>query len=62
MNTSGSKRPFRLVLVGPLPPPSGGMANQARQLARLLSDEGLEVRMVQTNAPYRPRWIGPDVP
>ena len=43
-------------LVGPLPPPSGGMANQTRQLARLLASEGMDVRLVQTNAPYRPRW------
>jgi glycosyltransferase involved in cell wall biosynthesis len=49
---------FELVLVGPLPPPSGGMANQTRQLARLLVDEGVRVRMVQTNPPYRPAWLG----
>ena len=48
----------RLTLVGPLPPPSGGMANQTRQLAELLGREGLTVRLVQTNAPYRPAWIG----
>ena len=28
-------------LVGPLPPPSGGMANQTLQLARLLDEAGL---------------------
>ena len=50
--------PKRIALVGPLPPPSGGMANQTRQLARLLSEEGSEVRVVQTNAPYAPSWIG----
>ena len=44
----------RIVLVGPLPPPSGGMANQTEQLGRLLSEEGARVRIVQTNAPYRP--------
>jgi glycosyltransferase involved in cell wall biosynthesis len=49
---------FRVVLVGPLPPPSGGMANQTRQLAGLLEREGLDVRVVQTNPPYRPEWIG----
>ena len=48
----------RLLLVGPLPPPSGGMANQTRQLARLLQAEGMPVELVQTNAPYRPAWIG----
>jgi len=44
-------------LVGPLPPPSGGMANQTRQLARLLRSEGLDVELVQTNAPYKPHWV-----
>lgn len=47
----------RVMLVGPLPPPSGGMANQARQLAALLRDEGVPVEFVQVNAPYRPRWV-----
>ncbi|HXF46703.1 MAG TPA: glycosyltransferase family 4 protein [Burkholderiaceae bacterium] len=49
---------LRVVLVGPLPPPAGGMANQTRQLARLLDESGLSVRLVQTNPPYRPQWIG----
>ncbi len=47
-----------MALVGPLPPPSGGMANQTRQLARLLEEEGARVELVQVNAPYRPAWIG----
>ena len=54
MNAKG----LRIGLVGPLPPPSGGMANQTRQLARLLGQEGVEVEIVQVNAPYRPHWIG----
>lgn len=49
--------PRSIVLVGPLPPPSGGMANQTRQLARLLAEEGLQVTVVQTNAPYRPAFV-----
>lgn len=49
---------LRLVLVGPLPPPPGGMANQTEQLGRLLAEEGARVTMVATNAPYRPAWIG----
>lgn len=49
---------LRVVLVGPLPPPSGGMANQTRQLARLLGESGVQVRLVRNNAPYRPAWIG----
>jgi glycosyltransferase involved in cell wall biosynthesis len=33
------------------------MANQTRQLRRLLEGEGIHVTVVQTNAPYRPAWI-----
>ncbi len=49
---------MRLGLVGPLPPPNGGMAMQTLQLARLLRSEGLAVELVQTNLPYRPRLAG----
>ena len=45
-------------LIGPLPPPSGGMANQTLQLAGLLRTAGADVRLVQVNAPYRPAWAG----
>ena len=54
---------LRLGLIGPMPPPSGGMANQTRQLAELLGREGASVSLVATNAPYRPaclervRWV-----
>ncbi|MCP5250247.1 MAG: glycosyltransferase family 4 protein [Burkholderiales bacterium] len=48
----------RIGLVGPLPPPYGGMANQTRQLANLLAQEGVHVDLVQTNAAYRPAWAG----
>ncbi|WP_284615885.1 glycosyltransferase family 4 protein [Aquabacterium humicola] len=48
----------RLCLVGPLPPPSGGMANQCEQLLRLWRQEGLAVTLVRNNAPYAPAWIG----
>jgi glycosyltransferase involved in cell wall biosynthesis len=48
----------RVCVVGPLPPPSGGMANQCEQLLRLLRAEGAPVEHVRTNAPYRPAWIG----
>lgn len=44
-------------LVGPLPPPYGGMANQTQQLAELLRSEGLQVSLVQSNAAYHPTWI-----
>jgi glycosyltransferase involved in cell wall biosynthesis len=49
---------LRIGLVGPLPPPAGGMANQTRQLARLLGEGGAQTFVVQTNAPYRPAWVG----
>lgn len=49
---------LRIALVGPLPPPSGGMANQTQQLSELLRDCGATVRVVQVNAPYRPDWVG----
>lgn len=49
---------LRVCVVGPLPPPSGGMANQCEQLLRLLRAEGVQVELVRTNADYRPAWIG----
>lgn len=54
-----SARGLRIGLVGPLPPPSGGMATQTRQLARLLAQEGVVVEVVQVNVPYRPAWVEP---
>lgn len=47
----------RVCLVGPLPPPSGGMGNQCAQLLRLLRADGLQVELVQTNPPYWPAWV-----
>ena len=49
---------LRIGLVGPLPPPFGGMANQMKQLAQLLRDEGIVVELIQVNSPYRPQWVG----
>ena len=49
---------LRIGLVGPLPPPSGGMANQTRQLAELLASGGATITLVPVNAPYWPSWIG----
>jgi glycosyltransferase involved in cell wall biosynthesis len=49
---------LKIALVGPLPPPEGGMANQTRQLGELLQRDGAKVTILQVNAPYRPRWIG----
>src|SRR5262249_19634580 len=48
---------LRIGLVGPLPPPPGGMANQTRQLAYLLEQEGVQVEIVQTNVAYWPKCI-----
>jgi glycosyltransferase involved in cell wall biosynthesis len=45
-------RGLKVALVGPLPPPAGGMANQTRQLGELLASEGAVVTIVQVNAPY----------
>ncbi len=49
---------LRLLLVGPVPPPSGGMANQTRQLRELLQAAGAQVDLLPTNPPYRPAWVG----
>jgi glycosyltransferase involved in cell wall biosynthesis len=49
---------LRVGLVGPLPPPAGGIANQTLQLADLLRAEGASVVLVRTNPPYRPAWAG----
>lgn len=49
---------LRIAIVGPLAPPSGGMANQTCQLARLLRQEGIYVEVVQVNMPYWPAWTG----
>lgn len=49
---------LRLTIVGPLSPPSGGMANQCKQLLGLMEGEGARVELVRTNALYRPAWIG----
>ncbi|HEU4854213.1 MAG TPA: glycosyltransferase family 4 protein [Nitrosospira sp.] len=49
---------LRIGLVGPLPPPSGGMANQTLQLAKLLRGEDIVVELIQVNNPYRPHWVG----
>jgi glycosyltransferase involved in cell wall biosynthesis len=56
INQKHSKN-LRIALIGPLPPPPGGMANQTRQLADLLEEEGVHIEIVQTNAPYRPACV-----
>jgi len=47
---------LRILLVGPLPPPAGGIANQTVQLAGLLRAAGAEVELVQVNPPWWPEW------
>lgn len=44
-------------LVGPFPPPFGGMANQTKQLEKLLQQEGVSVELIRVNAPYQPKWV-----
>ena len=46
-----------LGIVGPLPPPAGGMATQTRQLSDLMSAEGIDVTLVQNNKPYSPSVV-----
>ena len=49
-------QPLHVGIVGPLPPPAGGMAMQTRQLATLLEKESVEISLVQNNKPYKPAW------
>lgn len=51
-------QPKRVLVVGPLPPPNGGMALQTEALVRQLRAEGLEVDIVANNAAYQPAWLG----
>ncbi len=53
-----SFKALRVCVIGPVPPPAGGMANQTAELCRLLQSEAAEVTLVATNAPYRPAVIG----
>jgi glycosyltransferase involved in cell wall biosynthesis len=52
-----SEQGLHIGLVGPIPPPNGGMAMQTRQLGALLRSEGVKVTQVATNRAYRPRLI-----
>jgi phenylacetate-CoA ligase len=49
-------RGMRIALVGPLPPPAGGIANQTVQLGGLLRGAGAEVELVPVNRPWPP-WV-----
>ena len=48
---------LRIALVGPLPPPAGGMANQTLQLAALLRADGARVELMAVNGPVLPPWL-----
>jgi len=48
---------MKVAIVGPIPPPNGGMAMQTKQLIRLLGDAGLDVNHIATNSPYQPAFI-----
>ena len=48
---------LRIALVGPLPPPAGGMANQTQQLARKLREDGAQVQLLAVNGPALPPWL-----
>lgn len=51
-------RVFRLLVVGPVPPPAGGMASQTRELVDLWLSSGVEATLLPVNPPYRPAWLG----
>lgn len=52
-----NRRGPRIALIGPLPPPAGGMGDQMLQLSDLMRRDGVEVTILQTNPAHRPRWI-----
>jgi glycosyltransferase involved in cell wall biosynthesis len=47
----------RIALIGPLPPPAGGMANLTLKLTELITQQGITVDLIQQNSPYRPSFI-----
>lgn len=49
---------MRIAIVGPIPPPNGGMAMQTKQLIRLMDEAGFDVTHIATNGAYRPAVIG----
>jgi glycosyltransferase involved in cell wall biosynthesis len=50
-------RNLRIAVIGPLPPPAGGMSDQVQQLTELMRREGADIAVIQTNSPYRPGWV-----
>jgi glycosyltransferase involved in cell wall biosynthesis len=49
---------MNIALIGPIPPPNGGMAMQTQQLYKLLLSHGHQVELIAVNASYKPAWIG----
>jgi len=49
---------MNIAIIGPTPPPNGGMAMQTQQLIRLVSDAGMSVTPIMTNGAYRPALVG----
>ncbi len=49
---------MKIALIGPVPPPAGGMAHQTIQQQSLLENAGVSVVLIPTNADYRPAFIG----
>ena len=49
---------MKIALVGPTPPPNGGMAMQTLQLQQLLSERGHQVTLISVNPNYRPAIAG----
>lgn len=47
----------RVTLIGPSPPPAGGMANLTKKLIGFIEGEGLIVNFIAMNSPYRPAWV-----
>jgi len=48
---------MKIALIGPIPPPSGGMAMQTMQLHRLLTERGHTVTLIPVNPPYQPAFM-----
>jgi len=49
---------LRVAVVGPIPPPAGGMANQTKALVDALQEEGAKPVLIAVNRPVRPNFIG----
>ncbi len=49
---------MNIALIGPIPPPNGGMAMQTQQLYKLLISHGHQVEMIAVNESYKPVWVG----